>query len=232
MTRGTILLMLAAVAGLTGCNKSGPGTADIAASQAEALAALKALDATIEPAEPNAEQPVTRIELNNDKVTDTTLDYIARFPRLKTLRLRNTSVTSAGLAKLKGSVDLQLLDLKGSEKIGDDGLAKIAHLAGLRTLSLNGTAVTDAGMANVGRLTGLEVLDLDKTAVGDAGLAKFKSLVVLNELGLNGTKVTDVGLEYLKALPALHKLSVYGTAVTLGGVDSLKAVKPNIEVTR
>ena len=76
MTRGTILLMLAAVAGLTGCNKSGPGTADIAASQAEALAALKALDATIEPAEPNAEQPVTRIELNNDKVTDTTLDYI------------------------------------------------------------------------------------------------------------------------------------------------------------
>ena len=39
-------------------------------------------------------------------------------------------MTSAGMAQLRGLVSLETLDLAGT-KIGDEGLSKIDHLAGL-----------------------------------------------------------------------------------------------------
>ncbi len=215
-----------------GCNRSGSGLPDQARLQGEAIAALKGLDAQIEPDEPTSDQPVSLIVLTGNKVTDDAMVYVARFTKLTDLRLKDTVVTAAGLGKLSGLAALKKLDLSGT-KIGDDGVARISHLAGLQSLYLNETAVTDAGMASVGKLTGLSVLELANTAVGDAGLEKLKPLILLSELRLDGTKVTDKGMDYLQALPALKKtVSLAGTAVTAAGIEKLKQDKPDLKVAQ
>lgn len=222
MRRGAIgvLVLCAAV----GCNKSG-GPGDAAGLRAEARTALKDLDARVEPENSTPDKPVMEIALSGDKVTDDALAHVARFPTVQTLRLRNTAVMSAGMARLGGLVALTKLDLSGT-KVGDDGLAQITHLAGLRTLLLERTPVTDAGMASVGRLTGLQELRLNETAVGDAGLAELKSLSSLEELGLDRTKVTDAGLPHLVELKKLHTIYVDGTAITVAGRDKFRRQKP------
>jgi hypothetical protein len=223
MNRGIALgVLVLATAGLAGCGKSDTANSSAAVSPPDAINALKGLDADIVPATPTAEQPVTGITLNGDKVTDDAMGQVARFPKLKTLALKNTAVTAAGLAKLGSLVTLERLDLSGSKKIDDNAIAQIAHLAGMQVLKLNDTAAGDGAMASVARLSGLQTLELANTAVGDAGLAKLTPLVLLDELRLDGTKVTDAGLEHLKQLPALKTVYVAGTAVTLAGAEKLK----------
>jgi hypothetical protein len=223
-------LFLSIVLMLSGCNK--PTGTDAAALEVEALKPLKALDADVEPAEPTAEQPTNKLILTGDKVNDDTMTNVARLLKLKTLRLKNTSVTAAGLAKVGGIVTLETLDLSGSKKVGDDAVAQIAHLAGLQALLLNETAVTDAGMSSVARLNGLRVLELVNTTVGDAGVEKLKPLALLEELRLEGTKLTDAGLEKLKDMPALKTVYVNNTAVTINGVEKMKQARPDLNVVQ
>jgi hypothetical protein len=225
MSRATAIPFLATIVlGLVGCN-SKPTGADPVAAQVEALKTLKELGAEVDPAEPTAEQPVARVVLDGEKVNDDAMTFVGRLPKLRMLRLRNTSVSAAGLAKIGSIVNLEALDLAGSKKIDDAALAQIGHLAALQSLILNDTAVTDAGMESVARLNGLKVLELVNTAVGDAGVEKLKTLIVLEELRLEGTKVGDAGLEKLNALPALKTIYVNGTAVTAGGVEKVKQLR-------
>jgi len=224
MPRATAMMFLVtATLGLAGCGK--PTGPDPVAAQVEALKPLKELDADIEPAEPTAEQPVAKVVLNGEKVNDDTMTYVGRLPKLKVLRLKNTAVTAAGLAKIGSTVTLDTLDLSGSKKINDEALAQIGHLAGLQTLILNDTAIADPGMDSVARLNGLRVLEMVNTAVGDAGVEKLKTLVVIEELRLEGTKLTDAGLERLTALPALKTVYVNGTAVTAGGIEKVNKLR-------
>ena len=69
--------------------------------------------------------PTGKIILTGDKVTDEAMTSVARLLKLKTVRLKNTSVTAAGLAKIGGTVALETLDLSGSKNIGDDAVAQI-----------------------------------------------------------------------------------------------------------
>jgi hypothetical protein len=227
--------VVALVIAAAGCNRAEPGP-DHAAQRDEAMKALAALGATIEPDSPSGDHPVDQIDLSGDKVTDDTLTYVARFPRLKKLSLKNTAVTSAGLTKLAGLVSLERLDLSGSAKVSDDGIAHTAHLAGITELGLSNTSVTDAGMASDGRLTGLKTLELGYTAVGDAGLAHLKGMIVLNVLRVEGTSVTDAGLGQLKGLPALTMVNVTETAVTFAGAEmfrsDVKAQKRDVKVVQ
>jgi hypothetical protein len=230
MLRSTATALLISMTALAGCGK--PAGPDPAALEAEALKPLKELGADFEPAEPTADQPTSKIVLTGDKVNDDTMTYVARLPKLKTLKLKNTSVTAAGLAKVGGTVTLETFDLSGSKKVGDDAVAQIGHLAGLQSLLLNDTAVTDAGMSAIARLNGLRVLEMVNTAVGDTGVEKLKPLVLLEELRLEGTKVSDVGLEKLKDMPALKTLYVNNTPVTVNGVEKVKQARPDLNIVQ
>ena len=66
--------------------------------------------------------------------------------KLVDLDLTRTQVTDAGLAHLKGLVNLATLDLDGT-KLTDAGLAHLKGLTALETLPLDDTAITDAGLA-------------------------------------------------------------------------------------
>ncbi|MCH8804975.1 MAG: hypothetical protein IH986_02675 [Planctomycetes bacterium] len=96
----------------------------------------------------------------------------SRLSEVKTLDLRGTQVTDAGLAHLKGLAGLNWLWLSGTE-VTDAGLAHLKGLAGLHVLSLVGTQVTDAGLAHLKGLAGLQWLYLTDTQVTSAGWAEL-----------------------------------------------------------
>jgi hypothetical protein len=193
---------------------------------------------------------------NKTKVTDAGLAHLAALDRLDELNLNGTRVSAAGVrAFVKGRTRLWRLELMGVP-LGDDDLASLTELTGLRVLSLRGTLVTDRGAAHLKAftrlrnlnlstgeglitdaalphlqiLTELEYLDLDRTGITDAGLERLRPLRNLRGLQVAFTAVGDAGLEHLAALPHLQELNARGTRVTRGGVDRLKQRLPGLRV--
>lgn len=143
--------------------------------------------------------------------------------------LRNTRVTDAGLAHMKGLKGLQSLDLYGSQAT-DAGLAGLQGLTSLQMLVLSGTQVTDAGLAHLQGLTHLRLLALDHTPVADAGLVHLRGLTALQELRLTGSPVTDAGLVHLQWLTGLRTLGLNRTQVTDAGVAQLRQALPKCKI--
>jgi Leucine-rich repeat (LRR) protein len=61
-----------------------------------------------------------------------------------------------------------------STTVTDAGLLRLRGLSQLQTLNLGSTAITDAGLAHLKCLTKLQELDLSSTKVTDAGVAELK----------------------------------------------------------
>jgi len=116
-------------------------------------------------------------------------------------------------------------------KSTDAGLAHIAGLTRLLTLSLDCSQVTDAGLANIAGLTELWGLSLDDTQVTDAGLAHLIGLKKLRGLSLTGTQVTDAGLKQIAGLTQLEVLSLDDTKVTDAGVTKLRKALPKCNIS-
>ncbi len=171
-------------------------------------------------------------------VTDAGLAGFARLKSLKKLVCESGKITSAGLAALGGLtkleevnfrycpvddsaapilaklVNLTSLDLT-STKFTGKGLAVVAAGATkLKSLDVNGTALTDSDMPALAALPGLTELWITDTAVTDAGAAALAKSKSLAELTLSNTKVTDAGVVSLAGLPKLRSLTLYGLPLT------------------
>jgi hypothetical protein len=97
----------------------------------------------------------------------------------------------------------------------------IAHLTGLKSLSLSFTIVTDAGMKHVVSLKSLEYLSTT-AQVTDKGIAYVGQLTTLKYLGLFGpTPVTDAGLEHVGKLTSLEELALVGDRMSDAGLAHL-----------
>ncbi len=120
--------------------------------------------------------------------------------QVATVDLSSTQVSDAGLAHLAGLSGLQSLSLWNT-KVSDAGLAHLARLSGLQSLSLWNTKVSDAGLAHLAGLSGLQSLYLSSTKLSDAGLAHLAGLSGLQSLDLSGTQVKDISL--LEQIPGL-----------------------------
>ena len=88
------------------------------------------------------------VDLARTQVTDAGVAKIAKFTKLKELRLDNTGIGDAALEHLKGLAQLEYLNVYGS-KVTDAGLQKLAGLANLKALYVWQTGVTKAGVAQL-----------------------------------------------------------------------------------
>jgi len=89
------------------------------------------------------------LDLTYSGITDKGMKELARFERLKALKLRNVSaVTQAGITELAGLKELSVLELQYT-KVNDLWLNDLGKLKQLRTLDLWQTQVTDAGAAGL-----------------------------------------------------------------------------------
>lgn len=140
----------------------------------------------------------------NGQVTDAMLGDLARRPTLSGLNLEGSQrLTDAGVAHLARFTNLRRLDLSGTG-ITDQGLAALSSLEFLEELSLAMTRVTDAGMRHLSRLDSLRRLNLMWTATGDGAIRAMAGKPRLAHLQ-SGNRVTDDGLPMLHDIPVFKR---------------------------
>ena len=115
-----------------------------AATQEEAIAAIKKLGGKVKIDEKSPGKPVIEVHLHKTKVTDDWLEHLKVLTKLEYLLLSVTKV-NAGLVHLKGLNSLRTLTLR-STKITDAGLVHLKGLTEIRELDLGETKVTTAGV--------------------------------------------------------------------------------------
>ena len=109
-------------------------------------------------------------------------------------------LTDAGVAHLRGFINLAWLELRNSPDVGDAGLAAMPVLPELRVLNLYGTAVTDAGLHHLARHPKLVRLNLTLTAV--TGRTIPATLPRLRELLLGSARLAPGALERIVTGPS------------------------------
>ena len=88
-------------------------------------------------------KPVRRLQMRKSRVTDSGLDALAQFPRLKKLEISNSKITDEGIKKIvMYCPQLEYLNVWGVAKITDKSLIHLRDLWTLKDLYLFGTSVT------------------------------------------------------------------------------------------
>lgn len=132
-----------------GLVRSVPPVLDPAAREKQAISAIVAINGKVGRNETEPDKPVTFVDIASGTFDDEELAQmvirLAAFPKLTSLKVRDSKVTDAGLVHLKKLPQLTELSLEVTA-ITDAGLAHLKELTRLETLNLKGTKVTDAGV--------------------------------------------------------------------------------------
>lgn len=173
------------------------------------------------------------LKINVDQPpNDRSLAAIEPLRRLEALRLDDRGaydasqprITNAGLASLARLPRLRSLSLERS-LIDDEGARQLAKFRGLESLSLSQSDVGDAGVEKLADLPRLIYLDLGGTNITDAGVAHLARLDKLMELNLEQTRVTDAGASCLARCRNLRHLNLAGTHITDAALESLRGLE-------
>ncbi len=182
-----------------------------------------------------------RVDREGFGVGDDAMKVLGQLPSLRSVGLRLTKVTDAGLAELAKCPTLTYLGLAGT-RVTDAGLASLEQLSNLDSLQLGvyneGAKITDDGLKIIGKLKNLKSLDLSGTKVSDKGLVYLAPLVKLEHLALDHTDVSDKGLAQLEPRQSLKTIRLYTrhsmgdvAAENLAKLKSLERISENLEVT-
>jgi hypothetical protein len=162
-------------------------------------------------------------------MTDDAFIEFALFPELKSIRLRQTKLTDAGLRAVVGLGKLEEFRCVGSAITGR-GLEHLAERKGLKVVDLADGRLTDASLGALLALPGLRELHLAGNPIGDNGVALLAQIDGIETLDLAGTGITDAGLRMLKKHPTLKTLIVTDTRVTGAGIRAFEAGTPGCHV--
>jgi Leucine-rich repeat (LRR) protein len=141
------------------------------------------------------------------------------------IRLEDKSVGDDDLANLKDLSGLKLLSLARTGITGT-GFVHLRGLPELAELDVGGTQVTDDSLKELGFLPKLASFQAYATAIGDEGAAQLLGSK-LTTLALGRSRLTDHGLESLSQISSLTYLDVSQTAVTDRGLAHIARL-PNL----
>lgn len=162
-------------------------------------------------------------------VTDESLAQLDQLSNLSDLSIGDSrGITDAGMAHIANLRRLESLSI-AKIPITDQGLQHLSSLTRLRSLTLRGEGVSDAGMQHIAQLTELVSLRLGETNVGDTGVTHLTALNKLGYLDLMPSAITDAGLQSLAKMSSLRHLAL-GRSVTRAGAVELKASLPQCEI--
>lgn len=177
-----------------------------------------------------AAKPLRLLDLQKSGLTNEALAGVEELTRLGFLMLHgNHDLTDAILPRVGRMTGLEMLDLS-STRVTDGGLAELAGLSRLKSLSLSlCRRVTGTGLR---ALHGpLEQLSLMLSGITDDGLAAVAGFGGLKWLDFNLTRVTDTGLKHLHGLGRLETLHAGDCHVSAAAVEDLRRALPGCKVT-
>jgi Leucine-rich repeat (LRR) protein len=149
------------------------------------------------------------------QVTDSGIGQLA-LPNLKELSPGGNKLTDAGLQCLRQMPALTSLDLRGAQRtdsglwsvsLTESDLDAIATLKNLRSLRLNGEAVSARGLETLKGLNQLERLDLQACS-----------------------RISDDAIPVLASLPGLRVVDVTASPVSEKSLAELRKARPKLQV--
>ncbi len=181
---------------------------DVAATDLERLAAFPHLK---------------RLQVAGSSLGNAQLHWIAdRWDALEELALHYASVDDQGVVACEQLAHLEVLSLRATVNLTDQGLESLARLPKLRHLSLVENQITGEGLRRLGSAVGLEVLDLRGCSeIGSEDLAALAKLPRLRVLRLAGPQVRDTALAELQRLGGLRSVTVEDAPITDEGLAHL-----------
>ena len=160
------------------------------------------------------------LNLDNSTVTDAGLARLKGLKNLRPLFLYNTTATGSGLA---GMTDSPLEQLTIGPRLTPDGIAAVALFSTLRHLTLQSRDVFAQAAQVLRAMKNLTHLRLATTRLSDNGLAALAGIKGLQLLDLSETLVTGDGLRHLAGMGGLQQLYLNSTPLQDGGLKRLQS---------
>jgi hypothetical protein len=158
------------------------------------------------------------------KFGDADIDALLGLGRLETVRLRETGLTDAGIAKLAAVPSI--VDVELPSGVTDAGVAAIAAKGQLERVRLILAKITDDSLSALSGCRRLRALDVSRCSkVTDAGVRMLSACAELEELDLAGTKATGGCLSALSGLANLRTLHLQGQKLTDRDVPALASIR-------
>ena len=144
-------------------------------------------------------------------VGPTTAEIVARFQKLAPYDITDADLTQLCVTPEAGQ-SIQKIDLTGNRHISNAGLAQLAALKNLTSLTLTSTDFTPENLSTISTIQSLNELLLSSTKTDDAGVAKLTAIPHLKTLDLSGTLITQAAGTSLSQMPELSILKLSSTA--------------------
>jgi len=191
------------------------------------------------PAEPSLAQQIAAVRAGSETwilvehtpLTDRDLATLRGLDRLAALCIDHpdSRITAEGIAALEELPALAHLRIRGGG-IGDEALAAIAQLEGLKILNLPRGEFTAGGLGRLKELPHLEMLRFSSPHISDAGLPALAKMPSLTRLHLIDLPITDAGLAELATIDRLQSLYIDGGQISDVAWDELFRQRPKLHV--
>ncbi|MDZ4694087.1 MAG: hypothetical protein SGI86_03000 [Deltaproteobacteria bacterium] len=163
-----------------------------------------------------------QISVGHARVTDTGMSFLVRLPGLSRLTIGGNRITEIGLQSLRALPRLRALDLGGQQRtdsglwqvaLSADGMAAVATLQSLESLSLADTAVT------------AELIAILEPLAGEGRTGKLDTLV------LRGcSRIKDDSVLVLTRFQGLRRLDLRNSGIAAEGIAQLRAALPGTTI--
>ncbi len=165
------------------------------------------------------------------QISDDGMQGIENCRRLADLTLQDSTLSEAGLARLRALPLLELLQIKHSN-VNAQGMFEVSQLIQLKRLLLNQqTSFPFTSFRDIGTMKNLEGLDLTQSRLRGNELAMLSGMQSLRVLSLAHCHfIDDAALSKLPPLPSLRYLALKGTNVHGPGLQSLAKFPALVDV--
>jgi Leucine-rich repeat (LRR) protein len=201
---------------------SNPTSADVQAAIAQLQSLGVKLTSTSHASLPDV------VDCGDQAVDDLQIDWLLQLPGLKRLTIRQTVLTDAGWQKLSQLTAVEHLDLRDADIDNDQFQSLVSGMNNIRLLKLGGPSgrcrVNDQGLDAIGDLPNIKSLSLDGLAISGAGITPLTRCKQLNELNLAKTGLDDRPLEEIARLVSVRKLRLAGNAIGAIGLGHLATI--------
>jgi len=155
---------------------------------------------------------IHRIDFSNDgSIRDADIERVSGLSGLYFLSIAGTSVTSAGLSKVRGLEQLRSLDLR-HVALGGHDIATMGINSRLLVLKLNDTNLTDTQLASIVKACPrIEELELTNNNISNTGIATISRLRELKSLKLAGNNIDGGAIDSLQKFSRLNELDLSDT---------------------
>lgn len=166
-------------------------------------------------------QNIEFISVFGSSVVDADLDRFAAAPKLRTIWLGETSITTNGL-RHRLPRTITSLGLFDSALIDDQSLEVVRTIESINYLYLKNVSVTDQGLANLVGMPNLISLRMERTSkITPNGLRHLADFPNLKILQLDGTILNAIAIAHLRNLRKLEELDGDMDGESLKYVSSL-----------